>query len=525
MNHFRLTYTEARVSPRQQTLPDTTGHFPTMSASNPTNGGKRLDSWKEIAAFFGRDERTVNRWEKLGLPVHRLPGAKGRVYAYTEELSAWLAAPKNEGAPIGDSPASQPLPQASGLTVINGGGHAEESDRATTPPVLEIMTRPSGRHKATIRVAAVVALSLGALALVLFPLRGSRAPKTSDHGPTARRTSDGGGVLASAPAHDPEAEQLYLKGRYYWNKRTPDDLNKALDYFMQAVVHDPNYAQAYVGLADCYNLMREYTLMPSSEAYPRALAAAKRAVELDDESSEAHASLAYVSFFGMWDLATGEREFRRAIDLNPNNAAPHHWYANALMALHRLPEAQREIDRAQALDPASSSILADRGNILAVAGQSDEGLSLLKQMEARDPAFRSVHLYLGFAYARKRDYPNFLAELRADALLVHDDSALAIATAAEKGFAAGGSRGMLEAMLKVQEKLYASQSVSPTAIAWTLSMLGKKAEALRYLQAAYDRRDGSLLFVETYPEFDSLQDQPAYRDLLARMNLPVPTEQ
>src|SRR5260370_558464 len=97
---------------------------------------------------------------------------------------------------------------------------------------------------------------------------------------------------------------------------------------MQAIVHDPNYSLAYVGLADCYNLMREYTLMPSNEAYSRALAAAKKAVELDDQSSEAHASLAFVSFFGMWDVVTGDREFRRAIDLNPNNAAPHHWFAN-----------------------------------------------------------------------------------------------------------------------------------------------------------------------------------------------------
>ena len=191
------------------------------------------------------------------------------------------------GAPIGDDPGQPAVaPQASGLTVINGGGHAEESDHATTPPVLEILTRPSGRHKATIRVAAVVALSLGALALVLFPLRGSHAPKRSDNGryrPTNFRRWRGIGLGSGARSQ--AGNSSISRGRYYWNKRTPDDLNKALDYFMQAVVHDPNYAQAYVGLADCYNLMREYTLMPSSEAYPRALAAAKEAVELDSESS------------------------------------------------------------------------------------------------------------------------------------------------------------------------------------------------------------------------------------------------
>jgi tetratricopeptide (TPR) repeat protein len=330
-------------------------------------------------------------------------------------------------------------------------------------------------------------------------------------------------MLVSTRSRDPEAEQLYLKGRYYWDKRTPADLNRALDYFTQAVVHDPNYSPAYSGLADCYNLLREYTLMPSSEAYPRALAAAKKAVELDDQSSEAHASLAFVSFFGMWDITTGEQEFRRAIDLNPDNATAHHWYANALLALHRLPEALAEIDRAQTLDPASSAILADKGNILRAAGRLDEALSLLKQMESRDPSFRSPHRYLQLVYFRKQEYPNFLSELRKDALLVHDDSALAIATAAEKGYAAGGARSMLEAMLQIQKTLYAQHSIPPTAVAWTLTLLGNKNEALRYLNAAYETRDDWLLFVAAYPEFDVLHEEPAYRDLMARLNLTVET--
>jgi Tfp pilus assembly protein PilF len=463
-----------------------------MSASNPSTGRERLDSWKEIAAFFGRDERTVNRWEKeLGLPIHRLPGTKGRVYAYTKELSAWLAAPRNVDAGSLESPPE------------------------------EVRAASAGRYWKTIRVLAAAILGMAAIAVVLFYPSASRSSKSA--GPAAslpRPTSPGGVVRASTPAHDPDAEQLYLKGRYYWDKRTPDDLNRALDYFMQAVVHDPNYSPAYAGLADCYSLLREYTLMPSSEAYPRALAAAKKAVELDDQSSEAHASLAFVSFFGMWDIAAGEQEFRRAIELNPNNPAAHHWYANALLALHRLPEALAEIDRAQALEPASSAILADKGNIFSAAGRQDEALSLLKQMESRDPSFRSLHLYLKYAYFRNQDYPNFLSELRKDALGVHDDSALAIAIAAEKGFAAGGERGMLEAMLRVQKKLYAQHSVPPTALAWTLALLGKKNEALQYLKDAYEQRDGSLLFVEAYPEFDALHGEPAYRDLLARMNLP-----
>jgi tetratricopeptide (TPR) repeat protein len=494
-----------------------------MPAIDTTNGGKRLDSWKEIAAFFGRDERTVNRWEKeQGLPVHRLPGAKGRVYAYTEELSAWLAAPRNTG-PASDSSASLPVVGVPGPTVIAQQPSTVETDSRKTQAESseEVRARSAGHRRNVIRFMVAAVLGLGVLALVIFPPRAHRSPKTADQGiAPAQQASHGNAVLASTPAHDPEAEQLYLKGRYYWNKRTPDDLNKALDYFMQAVVHDPNYAQAYVGLADCYNLMREYTLMPSSEAYQRALAAAKKAVELDDQSSDAHASLAFVSFFGMWDITTGEREFRRAIDLNPSNAASHQWYANALLVLHRFPEALAEIDRAQALDPSSSAILADKGNILAVAGQREEALSLLQQMEKREPAFRSPHVYLSYIYLEKQEYPNFLAELRKDALLVHDDSALAVANAGEKGFSAGGSRGMFEAMLKVQEKLYTGHLLSPTAVALTSALLGNRSETLSYLQAAYDQRDSSLLFIETDPEFEILYNEPAYRDLLARMNLP-----
>ncbi len=497
-----------------------------MPVIDTKNGGKRLDSWKEIAAFFGRDERTVNRWEKeQGLPVHRLPGTKGRVYAYTEELSAWLAAPRNTGpaGPPSDSSASLPVAGVPGLTVIAQRPSAVETEsrESQAESSEEVRAKSAGHRRNAIRVMAAAVLGLGVLALVGFPTRATRGPKTANQGiAPAQQASPGNAVLASTPAHDPEAEQLYLKGRYYWNKRTPDDLSKALDYFMQAVVHDPNYAQAYVGLADCYNLMREYTLMPSSEAYPRALAAAKKAVELDDQSSDAHASLAFVSFFGMWDITTGEREFRRAINLNPNSASSHQWYANAMLALHRFPEALVEIDRAQALDPSSSAILADKGNILDVAGRRGEALSLLQQMEKREPAFRSPHVYLSYIYLERQEYANFLAELRKDALLVHDESALAIAAAAEKGFAAGGPRSMFEAMLKVQERLYTEQSFSATAVAMTAATLGNKPEALRYLQAAYEQRDSSLLFIETDPEFEILYNEPAYRDLLARMNLP-----
>lgn len=318
-----------------------------------------------------------------------------------------------------------------------------------------------------------------------------------------------------------EAEDLYLKGRYYWNKRTPEDLNKALDYFTQSVVRDPSYAEAYVGLADCYILMREYTLMAPAEAYPRALAAARKAVELDEHSSEAHASVAFASFYGMWDAATAEREFRRAIALNPANAVAHHWYANCLSALRRHPEAIAEIERAQAIDSSSASILADKGVIFFEAGRHDQAIALLKQMEATEPGFVSPHRYLKYIYFAGGDYPNYLVELRKEALLLHDDSTLALAHAAEKGFAAGRDRGMLESMLPLQKKLYERGHASPYFLAQTSTRLGNRGEAIQYLRAALGLHDEQLVVLEADPVFKPLHDDPGYRDLVARIGFPA----
>jgi len=452
-----------------------------MGQPQPNSADRRLESWKEIAAFFGREERTVRRWEKeSALPVHRVPGgAKGRIYAYESELRGWLATPR-------------PVPEAS----------------TTAQPTIQA----SDRSRLKIGVAGKWALGLALVALVAVGVAYRSGHRFAVHASAA--------LLNHGKATTPEARDLYLQGRYYWSKRTPEDLNKAVDFFTQSIVHDPGYAPAYVGLADSYNLLREYSAMPASEAYPRALAAAKKAVELDDNSSEAHASLAFVSFFGMWDFTNGEHEFRRAILLDPKNARAHHWWANALLALHRLPEALTQIERAQALDPSSGSILADKGNILFVDGREEQGIALLDDLAKRDPSFRSPHRYLRDFYFRREDYPHFLSELRADAVTAHDDSALAVANAADRGFAAHGVEGMLTAMLQVQEKLYAQQLVGPTDLARTLTALGRKSEALHYLDLAYQQRDGVLLFIEAFREFTPLHAEPAYREMLARMNLP-----
>jgi DNA-binding winged helix-turn-helix (wHTH) protein/Tfp pilus assembly protein PilF len=317
-----------------------------------------------------------------------------------------------------------------------------------------------------------------------------------------------------------EAEDYYLKGRFYWNKRNPESLNQAVDSFTQAIVHDPNYSDAYVGLADCYNLMREYTMMPAIEAYPRALAAAKKAVELDDHSSAAHASLAFVSFFGMWDAGTADEEFRRAIDLDPNNANAHHWYATYLQAMLRSDESVIEIDHAQALDPNSSSILADKGIILLRAGRREEALRLLRQLEQADPEAVSPHRYLRFAYREGREYPGYLSEMKKESLLIHDATLAAVADAAAKGFAARGAKGMFEGQLELEKKAYAQGKISPFLLAQTYSLMGNTEEAINSLQACFDRHCDETVNLAVDPSFQSLHQVPAFQQLLAKAGLP-----
>lgn len=319
---------------------------------------------------------------------------------------------------------------------------------------------------------------------------------------------------------NPEAKELYLQGRYYWNKRTPDDLQKAVDYFTQAIVHDPGYSDAYVGLADCYNLLREYSVMKGSDAYPRALAAARKAVELDDRSSQAHASFAFASFWGEWDVATADREFRRAVELDPNNATAHHWYATYLMQLGRSSEALTEIEHAQGADPTSKSILADKGAILGAMGRVQEAIALLQQVERAEPEFISPHRYLKVLYLSEANYPDYLAELRQEAILQGDTAEAMVAEAATKGFNSGGSRAMFENMRREQQQLFEKGKLSPYILARTCASAGDKQGALKYLKIAYEQHDEQIVEVLGDHAFDSLRSEPALRQLVADIKIP-----
>jgi tetratricopeptide (TPR) repeat protein len=475
-----------------------TGQFGTLGAKQPASDApqpnRRLDSWKEIAGFFGRDERTVKRWEKeRALPVHRLPGGpRARVFAFAEELERWMNSPESVAVAEGDS-VSEEL-AASPST-------SEASAVAASPAPAEI--GPRDRWFWILAACAVLAVA----AVMVWRHHAGQAASITPP------------VKASTHQVNPEAEDLYLQGRYYWTRRTPADLTKAVDFFTQSIVRDPNYAQPYVGLADCYNLLREFAAMPSNEAFPRALAAAKKAVELDDSSAEAHASLAFVTYYWSWDVAGAEAEFRRAIELNPHYVAAHHWYATFLMSNGRFDESMREFEAAQKLDPASTPILADKALLLFNQNRLDEAEALLKKIEASQPGFFSTHSYLSHVYLAKRDYANYLSEARQAAQLSHNDRDLAIVHAAERGFRTGGERAMLESTLELQKKFWAAGQESPFSVAQTAALLGDKQEALHYLQQAYQQHDTYLVNARIDYSLASLRNEPEFRKLLQQAGL------
>lgn len=452
-----------------------------MPANNDPSANKRLDSWKEIAGFFDRGERTVKRWEtERGLPVHRVPGRRGVVFAYRDELTEWLKGSGTEG----DAEA------------VEGEGPRSTAEMVAVVDPASRLRRP-GRGALWLAPIAV----LGILAIVFYA--GQRGLR----------------FKAMASPHQPnaEAQDFYLKGRYYWNRRTPEDLNKAVDYFTQAIVKDPGDAAAYVGLADCYNLLREFGAMSPADAYPRALAAAQRAVELDESSAEAHNSLAFVTFWWSWRGATAEREFKRALQLNPTLVRAHHWYATSLVGMHRYPEALDQLEQARKLEPSSTAILADKGYALWFSGQQSEGLALLQQLEVTEPTLSSTHDYLARIDWDRKAYPEALQERKRSAELRLDEAALAIANVRIEGFSAGGLSSMWERALPVQKEYFERGLGSAYSLAEACAALGKKQEAIGYLRMAFDRRESGMLRLRDDEIWGPLRGDAGFEELATKV--------
>jgi tetratricopeptide (TPR) repeat protein len=490
------------------------GIFNMAAHGEPITPKKRLDSWKEIASFFGRDERTVKRWEKeRGLPIYRVPGsARGGVFAYAEELTKWLEKP---------SPALEAVPAAKVVTVdekiaakeanvistrtLEPSSDAVKNETSNIPASNDLAGNISKQNSTHILWA--LPLVLVATSFLVFSL-GHRDIRFKN-------------ALAAPHVPSAEAQDLYLKGRYNFERRTPDDLNKAVDFFTQAIVNDPAYAAPYVGLADSYNLLREYGSMSSQEAFPRARAAASKAVELDPNSAEAHNSLAFATYWGFFDAATADREFKRAIELDSTLSRAHHWYATFLAQNRRFPEAIAEIERARQLNPSSAPILADKGFILAVSGKTEEARTLLTQLCASQPDFVHPHHYLAdLIYFPEGNFGGYFAEEKTAARLSHDAEKENKIEAEEKGYQAGSLHGLLEARLTAAQNSFDHRSGSAFRVAETQAALGHTDEALKYLNIAYQRHDLALTELSLSKPFESLHQNPDFRDLAAKIGFP-----
>jgi len=315
-----------------------------------------------------------------------------------------------------------------------------------------------------------------------------------------------------------EAYQLYLKGRYFWNKRFEIGLKKGLEFFQQAIERDPGYTLAYSGLADCYNLLPWYGNFPQKEAYQKAREAALKALEIDDKLAEAHASMAFVKMLSDWDWGSTEKEFKRAIELNPKYSTAHHWYAFYLFFRARFDEALAEMEKALELDPFSLIINCDLGWALYYTRQYDRAIEALKKTLEMDPNFVSAHSFLGRVYLQKSMHKEALAEFRKEKEPSRgwmQDVETLVGIAHMRMGKKKEAQKILEDMIDRSKHEY----VSPYHIALLCFNLGENELGFEWLDKAYKERDHWLLYLKTEPMFDSVRSDPRFTKLLKKVGL------
>ena len=322
--------------------------------------------------------------------------------------------------------------------------------------------------------------------------------------------------LTARDTGDAEAYQFYLRGRYFWNRRTSGGLKKALEQFQQAVDKDPTYALAYVGLADCYAVLEQYAGTPASETIPKARAAAQRALQIDNSLAEAHASLGFINMFA-WQFAEADKEFKRGIDLNPNYPTARQWYGIYLRAMGRADEAMAESQRARQLDPLSPIISVQVCNLYMLKGEFDSAIEECKKVLDLDPNFPRAHDLLGWAYLKQGRQQEALAEMQ--------KAVEASGRASQElgylgyGYAATGNPAGAMSILRELEERYGKRESPGMFLAAVYAGLGDKDQAFAWLERDFQSRSGALVYITYFPVYDTLRDDPRYADLLRRMGL------
>ena len=381
------------------------------------------------------------------------------------------------------------------------------------------------RRFAAIRIASPVVLGISAILVIgiagYFAWSRTRAhakPLSNAVGETRTgiESSTKANVQPVSPAKAAEAHDLYLKGMYFWNQRTVAGFQQAIEYFQGATAKDPNYAPAYAGLANSYTLLTAYSSVSANLYVPQARAAALRALQIDQRSAEGHTALALILQNHDWDWQTSEKEYRRAIELNPNYATAHHWYAEHLMWMGRFDEALEESEKARQLDPLSLIIAADYGAILYFSRQYDRAIEQFQAVLRKDPSFHTGNLII-YACVENGMFAEALANAERLRPFFGEGPWYWSALAYIYGRAGRVERARRE--LEKLEKLNRRQPLDPVTMLWAHLGVGYKEEALTDLERAYSGHFTFLTALKVEPGFDPLSGDPRFQDLLRRVHL------
>jgi len=313
-----------------------------------------------------------------------------------------------------------------------------------------------------------------------------------------------------------EAYNLYLQGRHFWNKRGKENLLKSIDYFEKALALDPKYALAYAGLADAYIVLGNNLILSPDESYPKAGEFARKALEMDGRLPEAHSSLATIKWDYDWDSIGSEKDYKKALEINPGDANAHHWYAFLLSSLGRHEEAIHEVKLARDLDPLAPRIRANVGHLLYLARRYDEALAELKKAVEFDPNHSANYEYLGVVYTEIGRYKDAITNFNTQTAVQgvpEPSSSLAIAYA--RAGKIEESKKILNELKEVAKKEY----VSPTYLAAAYGALGEYDIAFGFFNKAYAERDNRLTYLKVDPVFDPLRSDPRFAVLLKKIGL------
>ncbi len=314
-----------------------------------------------------------------------------------------------------------------------------------------------------------------------------------------------------------EAYKLYLQGRFYWNKRG-DSLKKAVEYFKQAIEKDPNYALAFAGLAETYALLGEYGVEPPKESAPKGKAAALKALEIDGNLAEAYTALAYIKTDYEWDFKGAERDYLKAIELNPKYATARQWYGEYLTQMGRFDEAAAQIRQAQEFDPLSPVINEQMSWLLMYQGHYDRAIESSRKTLELDPNFLSVYGNIGWAYEEKKMFDEAFAAYQKRRAIAGDSQEKI--EAYEQAYKKGGWKGYLQKVLEIDKEEFKQGKISAGVIAMQYALLGENEEALKWLERSYENREDAVAWLKVEPAWNNLRSDPRFQDLVRRVGLP-----